>query len=270
MLDYNEEVAKVEQLRDNPKIGLGEKPAVVVVDFQLAFTTHGQSDTESTLRATAKLLEKARAVGVPVVYLTVAYDTMDDVPLAWRREGEIFSRCQRGLATGAINPIVAMEPADLLVEKRHASGFYDTDLDEKLKVLGVDTLLMCGTSTSGCVRSTAVDGAARSYRVMIVDECCDDWRPLSTAAALYDLADRYADVVHLEPVLEYLDKVGAPATAGATWRSALKTQHRATSRSRCAASPVFLRIIFSERSNRVRPVSCPARCFLGQFGVAAA
>jgi maleamate amidohydrolase len=215
MLDYNEEVAKVENLRDTPKIGLGEKPAVIVVDFQLAFTTHGRSDTESTLRATAKLLEKARAAGVPVVYLAVAFDTMDDVPLAWRREGGIFSRCQRGLATGAINPIVAMEPTDLLVEKRHASGFYDTDLDEKLKVLGVDTLLMCGTSTSGCVRSTAVDGAARSYRVMIVDECCDDWRPVSTAAALYDLADRYADVVHLEPTLEYLDKVGAPATAGA-------------------------------------------------------
>ena len=213
MLDYNEEVAMVEHLRDNPKIGLGEKPAVVVVDFQLAFTTHGQSDTESTLRATAKLLEKARAVGVPVVYLAVAYNTMDEVPLAWRREDGIFSRCQRGLATAVINPVVAMEPTDLLVDKRHASGFYDTDLDEKLKALRVDTLLMCGTSTSGCVRSTAVDGAARSYRVMIVEECCDDWRPLSSAAALYDLADRYADVVLLEQMLTYLDKVGAPAAS---------------------------------------------------------
>lgn len=207
MLDYNEEVAMVEHLRDRPKIGLGAKPAVVVVDFQLAFTTHGRSDTESTLRATAKLLEKARAVGVPVVYLAVAYDTLDEVPLAWRREDGIFSRCQRGLASAAINPVVAMEPADLRVDKRHASGFYDTDLDEKLKALGVDTLLLCGTSTSGCVRSTAVDGAARSYRVMIVDECCDDWRPLSTAAALYDLADRYADVVLLEQMLSYLEMV---------------------------------------------------------------
>jgi maleamate amidohydrolase len=193
---------------------LGAKPAVVVVDFQLAFTQHGRSDTDARLRATAQLLEKARAAGVPVVYLAVAYDTMEDVPLAWRREGGIFSRCQRGLATGAMNPIVAMQPSDLLVEKRHASGFYDTDLDEKLQTLGVDTLLTCGTSTSGCVRSTAVDGAARSYRVMIVDECCDDWRPVSTAAALYDLADRYADVVYLEQMLDYLDKVGAPAMSG--------------------------------------------------------
>jgi nicotinamidase-related amidase len=60
----------------------------------------------------------------------------------------------------AINPLIAMEPNDLLVEKRHASGFYDTNRDEKLKALGVDTLLMCGMSTSGCVRSRAVDGAA--------------------------------------------------------------------------------------------------------------
>jgi maleamate amidohydrolase len=214
MYDYNEEVAKVEHLRDNQKVGLGDKPAVLVVDFQLAFTTHGRSDTDSKLHATAQLLEKARAVGVPVIYACVTYDTIEDVPLTWRRENGIFSRCQRDLPSWQLNPIVAKEEGDIVVEKRHASGFYDTVLHDKLRELGVDTLLVTGTSTSGCVRATVVDGAARSYRVMVVDEGCDDWRPVSTAAALYDLAERYADVVHLDQMLEYLDRVAAPATAG--------------------------------------------------------
>jgi maleamate amidohydrolase len=210
MYDYNEEVAKVDHLRDNPKVGLGDKPAVVVVDFQLAFTTHGRSDTDGKLHATAQMLEKARAAGVPIFYACVTYDTLADVPLTWRREDGIYSRCQRDLPSWQLNPIVAKEDGDVIIEKRHASAFYDTTLDAQLQELGIDTLLVAGTSTSGCVRSTVVDGAARSYRVMVVDECCDDWRPVSDAAALYDLADRYSDVVHLDSILEYLDKVGAP------------------------------------------------------------
>ena len=187
----------------------------MIVDFQLAFTEPIKHEgTTSALKATAALVEKARAAGVPVIYLGIWYDSLEDVPLSWRRENGIYARCKRGLPSTEMNPIVATADGDIIVEKRHASGFYDTILDERLKELGVDTLLMCGTSTSGCVRGTAVDGAARSYRVMIVDECCDDWRPVSTAAALYDLGERYADVVHLDQMLDYLDKIGTPATAG--------------------------------------------------------
>jgi maleamate amidohydrolase len=209
VFDYNEEVAKVAHLRDEPTIGTGSRPAVVVVDFQIAFTEHARCDehTVSSMEATAVLLDKARASGVPVVYLAVAYDDLTDVPLSWRREDGIFASCRRGAETAAINPIVAMQPGDILVEKTHASGFFNTSLHEVLTDLGIDTVLLTGTSTSGCVRSTAVDAAARSYRVVVVEECCDDWRPVSNAAALYDLADRYADVVHLDEMLAYLDSV---------------------------------------------------------------
>jgi maleamate amidohydrolase len=214
-MDYNEEVAKVEHLRDTPKIEPGEKPAVVVVDFQLAFTEPIKHEgTTEALKATATLLEKARAVGVPVIYVGIWYDSLEDVPLFWRREDGIYARCKRGLPSTEMNPLVPVREGDIVVEKRHASGFYDTVLDAKLKELGVDTLLIAGTSTSGCVRCTAVDGAARSYRVMLVDECCDDWRPVSTAAVLYDFADRYGAVVHLDAMLDYLDTVAAPVTAG--------------------------------------------------------
>jgi maleamate amidohydrolase len=212
VFDYNEEVAKVEGLRDTPKVGAGTNPAVVVVDFQIAFTEHAlcTEHTVESMKATALLADKARSLGIPVVYLAVTYDTLEDVPLTWRKPDGIFSSCQRGKPTVMINPIVAMGTDDLLVEKTHASGFFSTDLHEQLQARGIDTLLMAGTSTSGCVRATAVDAAARSYRVQIIEECCDDWRPVSDAAALYDLADRYADVVHLDAMLTYLDTVPVP------------------------------------------------------------
>jgi maleamate amidohydrolase len=214
-MDYNEEVAKVAALRNTKKVGVGTNPAVVIVDFQIGFTEHGlcTEHTVNAMKSTAAMADKARELGIPVVYLAVVYDTLADVPLNWRKPEGIFSMCERGLPSAEINPIVAMGPNDILIEKTYASGFFDTDLHETLQGLGVDTLLLAGTSTSGCVRSTAVDAAARSYRVMIVDECCDDWRPVSDAAALYDLADRYADVVHLDEMLDYLGTVSAPLAA---------------------------------------------------------
>jgi maleamate amidohydrolase len=207
-IDYNAEIeSSIEFRRNKPLRGAGAKPAVVVVDFQRAFVEgprHGQ-DTLDALNATAELLAVARESGVPVVYLTVIYDYMTDIPLCWRPEnvGEGISKCLRGDEMTAIHPIVASQVGDIIIEKYAASGFYGTDLDAKLKHLGIDTLILAGTSTSGCVRSTMVDGAARSYRVQLVEECCDDFRTISTEAALHDLAERYGDVIPLKTALDY-------------------------------------------------------------------
>jgi maleamate amidohydrolase len=208
-IDYNAEIEKSIEFRQNlvPR-GPGANPAVVVVDFQRAFVEgprHGQA-TLDALDATAELLAVARGSGVPVVYLTVIYDDLTDIPLCWRPEkaGEGISKCLRGSELTAIHQVVASETGDLIIEKHAASGFYGTDLDAELKRLGVDTLILAGTSTSGCVRSTAVDGAARSYRVQLVEECCDDFRTISTEAALHDLAERYGDVISLKAAIGYL------------------------------------------------------------------
>jgi maleamate amidohydrolase len=207
-IDYNAEIEKsIEYRRNKPLRGAGTKPAVVVVDFQRAFVEgprHGQ-ETLDALTATAELLSVARESGVPVIYLTVIYDHLTDIPLAWRPEvaGEGISKCLRGGEMTAIHPIVASQLGDIIVEKYHASGFYGTNLDEILKHLGIDTLIVAGTSTSGCVRSTVIDGAARSYRVQVVEECCDDFRTISTEAALHDLAERYGDVISLKTAIDY-------------------------------------------------------------------
>jgi maleamate amidohydrolase len=212
-VDYNDAVRDAEDFRrDLRKRGTGSTPAVLVVDFQRAFTEHALCgpDTAEAMRQTSALLAVARASGVPVIYLGVVYDTIEDVPLGWRGSGNtIFARCTRGAPTAQINPLVAMADGDVFLSKTHASAFFGTDLDGILRGLGVDTLLLTGTSTSGCIRATAVDADARSYRVMVVEECCDEFRALSKPAALYDLADRYADVVPVTEMIDYLAGVGA-------------------------------------------------------------
>lgn len=211
-IDYNVAVKATEVWRDKTTHDAGASPALVIVDFQRAFTENKNNTDQvvDAMRSTQTLAARARSAKVPVLYLAIIYDTDLDVPLSWRKEGALFRQCERGSATAVINPMVAMGPNDLLIEKTHASGFYGTDLHERLQQMGIDTLLLAGTSTSGCVRATAVDAAARSYRVLTVEECCVDSRQFSSAAALYDIADRYGDVVHIDQAFDYLG--GLPIT----------------------------------------------------------
>lgn len=209
-IDFNTEMEQAIEFRRSKSIrGGGERPAIVVVDFQRAFTEGPKCGdaTIDALNATAELLARGRQAGVPVVYLTVIYDHLEDIPLSWRPEeiGPGISKCMRGGEMTAIHPIVTAQLGDIIIEKYHASGFYSTDLDAKLKHLGIDTLIMAGTSTSGCVRATAIDGAARSYRVQVVEECVDDYRAISGESALHDIAERYGDVISLKSAIDYLD-----------------------------------------------------------------
>jgi maleamate amidohydrolase len=215
-VDFNAEMERtIEFRKSKPLRGAGTNPAVVVVDFQRAFVegpAFGEPTTNA-LNATAELLAAARDAKVQVIYLTVIYDYLTDIPLSWRPEyiGETTTKLMRGGEMTEIHPIVASQVGDIVIEKYHASGFYNTDLDEKLRHLGIDTLILAGTSTSGCVRATAVDAAARSYRFQVVEECVDDFRAISSESALHDLAERYGDVISLKDAIGYFE---SPAIAG--------------------------------------------------------
>lgn len=214
--DWNAEVAKIRELRANrTKIGPGQRPAVVVVDFQKAFTEHEQigPTTAVALKHSQTLLEAARQAGVPVIYLAMILDDLDDRMLAQRVRSTLTARCARGNPWTEISPAVPVQPGDHVVEKTVASGFYRTRLDDLLTELGIDEVVVIGTSTSGCVRATVTDAAYRSYRISVVEECCDDFRTLSGEVSLWDMQDRFADVVSLEWMLDRLAgmKDGAPA-----------------------------------------------------------
>lgn len=203
--DWNLEVAKIRELRAaRTKVGPGTTPAVVVVDFQRAFTEHEHvgPSTPIALAHTNDLLVAARAAGVPVIYVVLILDSLDDRMLAQRVRSSLTERCLRGDPWTEISSAVPVQPGDHIVEKTVASGFYKTSLEELLLELGVDEVVMTGTSTSGCVRATVVDAAYRNFRVSLVEECSDDFRTLSGEVSLWDMQDRFGDVVSKASMLE--------------------------------------------------------------------
>ncbi|HEY0188329.1 MAG TPA: isochorismatase family protein [Cellulomonas sp.] len=203
-IDWNVEVERIRQARrDRTRVGPGTRPAVVVVDFQVAFTRHDKlgPGTADSLASTARLLQAARQASVPVIYLVMVLDSLDDRMLAQRVRSSLTEACRRGDPRTQVDPVVAPAAGDHVVEKTVASGFYRTRLDDLLAELGVDELVLCGTSTSGCVRATATDAAYRSLHVSLVEECCDDFRPVSEQASLWDVQDRFGDVVSLDEAL---------------------------------------------------------------------
>lgn len=210
--DWNAEVARLRELRAaRPRVGHGSTPAVVVVDFQRAFTEHEKvgPSAAAAMRHCQEVLVAARAAGVPVVYLVVVLDSLEDRMLAQRVRSSLTERCRRGDPWTAISEVVTPQPGDHVVEKTVASGFYRTCLDELLRELGVDELIVTGTSTSGCVRATVVDAAYRSYRVSLVEEACDDFRTLSGEVSLWDIQDRFGDVVSQAEILDHLAALAA-------------------------------------------------------------
>jgi maleamate amidohydrolase len=204
-VDWNQEMASIQKMRaERTKVGPGDRPAVVVVDYQRAFTEHEHIGpaTAVALDHTNEMLQAARAAGVPVFYLVMILDDLDDRMLAQRARSSLTERCRRGDPWTAISGQVPPQPGDHIVEKTVASGFYKTDFEDQLRALEIDELIMAGTSTSGCVRATVMDAAYRSFHISVVEECCDDFRPLSAQASLWDIQDRFGDVVSLAAVLE--------------------------------------------------------------------
>lgn len=191
-------------------VGFGERPAILVVDFQHIYT-RGRCETGlEAVEETRKLLDVARAAGVPVAYSYVGYDPQDPDGGVWTIKCPGLLENIRGSEECSIDPLVLPHEGDHVVEKRAASSFFGTGLAEHLRNLAVDTVVVCGTSTSGCVRATVVDGVAWDFRMIVPEECVSDRSEPSHAAALFDIDTKYGDVVPVAEVIEQLQ--AAPAT----------------------------------------------------------
>ncbi|NTU82087.1 MAG: isochorismatase family protein, partial [Chloroflexales bacterium] len=161
------------------RVGFGARPAVLVIDFIKAYTTPGSPlyaapGVPDAVRASGPVLAAARAAGVPLIYTTVAYAPDG-------RDGGIFVKkvpALRALTRGApmaqIVDELAPQPDDLVVEKKYASAFFGTPIAATLTAMGVDSLIMVGCSTSGCIRASAVDGMQHGFRVIVPRECVGD------------------------------------------------------------------------------------------------
>ena len=192
--------------------GVGRRPGVLVVDFCLGMTDPTSplgSDMTAALSATRRLLDTCRRLGLPIVYTTVRYDKGCPDGGAFLEKVPALRVFEEGGPWSAIDARVAPCPGEPIVVKKFASAFFGTSTASIFTSHGVDTVIVTGSTTSGCVRASAVDALQSGFRVVIPRECVADRAPGPHEANLFDLHAKYADVVSLDELLALLDTLPA-------------------------------------------------------------
>jgi len=204
------------------RMGFGKRPAILVVDVNYAFcgdkpepilesikrwpTSCGE-EAWGGVRVIKRLIEAARAKGLPVIYTTNKKrpDKWDNGSWSWKntRQNERL-RTQTNLDPNAVVDEIAPGPRDILIQKQKPSAFYATPLQSYLTLLGCDSLLVGGATTSGCVRASVLDAFSSNYRVAVVEDACFDRSQASHAVSLCDMHAKYADIVESAEVIDFI------------------------------------------------------------------
>jgi len=208
--------------------GFGKRPAILVIDVNYNFCGDRSepilesikrwrnscgAEAWDSIAAIKKLITAGRAKGLPILYSTGVRreDDWDAGSWAWKNSRS----AERVIPTGVqadgntIVPEIAPGPDDLVVYKQKPSAFHGTNLMSWLMLLGADSLIVTGTTTSGCVRATVLDAFSYNFRVSLVEEGCFDRAQASHAINLCDMHAKYADVIKLEESLSFIQ--GLPA-----------------------------------------------------------
>lgn len=199
------------------RIGWGDNPALLVVDMTVAFIEDCRTGND-LVESTRRLLDTARSSDIPVFY-TVPGDTSypRDYPVTIKaaRKGDAdtsdgMSEERREWLETLDRIPSTLEPREdeLVIEKPRASAFFDTHLANHLHHYDIDTLVVAGMTTSGCVRSTVVDGHSSNFRMIVPSECVGESLEISHEISLFDIDSRYGDVTSLEETVEQFESFG--------------------------------------------------------------
>jgi len=193
------------------RLGFGQKAAILVVDFIRAYTTEGEPlyapDVVTAVNETVELLELARQKNVPVVYTQVLYNKNGLDGGIFVQKVPVLRTMVSGEPMTEIVPELPPSDNDVIIAKQYASAFFGTSLAAMLTSMGVDTVILTGCSTSGCVRATAVDGMQHGFRVIVPRECVGDRHQAPHEANLFDIDSKYGDVVGKADVVSYLHQL---------------------------------------------------------------
>ena len=196
-----------------PRFGFGRKPALVNIDLQKAYTAVGEFVTAyetdpKQMDYVNELADLARAKGLPVVWTYVAYMESGEDCGVWGTRTNTPDSLQNikvGSRRSEFDDRLKIDHRrDVVINKRMASAFHETNLASLLTFHRCDTLIVTGGSTSGCVRATVVDSLSHSYRTVVPEECVADKHESPHFANLYDMAVKYADIVPVREVIEHL------------------------------------------------------------------
>jgi len=194
------------------RVGWGTRPGLVVVDLSNGFTdpsTGVGGNLDAEVEATRVLLDAFRAQNLPVIFMTVAYKADYSDAATFITKVPALSVLVEGTDMVEIDDRIKPLPEEPVVTKKFASAFFGTDVADRLRAANVDTVVVAGCSTSGCIRATVIDAMQYGFRTIVVEEAVGDRAEGPHRANLFDMDSKYADVVSLESAVNSLASVSA-------------------------------------------------------------
>lgn len=194
------------------RIGFGQRPALVVIDFLKAYTIEGAPlyapGVVEAVARTPALIASARASGIPVIHTRILYlaENCADGGM-WVKKSPVMKAMVEGNVLAEFCEGVEPAAGELVIVKQYASAFFGTSLASHLHAQGIDTVIMAGCSTSGCIRASAVDAVQHGFRAIVVRDCVGDRHPDPHNANLFDIDSKYGDVVSREEAITEIAKV---------------------------------------------------------------
>ena len=198
----------------NGRLDFGRRPAVLVVDVVQAYLLPDSplyAGVEVALASNVRLIAAARQNGVPVIFTRVAYTANGADGGLFYRKVPALKAYLDGSALGDFPPQIAPRADEVVVTKQYASAFFGTSLASTLRGMSIDTLLIGGFSTSGCVRASALDAVQHGFAPFVVRDACGDRDSRPHEANLFDLQAKYAEVIDEAEALERLSRSARPS-----------------------------------------------------------
>lgn len=186
----------------------GKRPALILIDFAKAYfdpaaPLYGGSGCQSALDNAVPLADAARASGVPVIFTEVKYQPGGSDGGAFYAKVPALSCFDAGAETQALAPPLTVEAGDMMISKQYPSAFFGTALASTLRYMKIDTLLLTGVTTSGCVRATCVDSISHGFVTLVVEDAVGDRAEAPHRANLYDMSAKYADLLNRQAAMDY-------------------------------------------------------------------
>jgi len=195
------------------RIGFGERCALLLVDFMQGYTTEGAplyaSGVVEAVSQAAEVLAEVRKAGIALVHTNIRYqpERYADGGV-WLQKAPVMKAMVEGHPHAEFCDEVRPLEGELVISKQYPSAFFGTSLATTLHIQGIDTVVLVGCSTSGCIRATAVDGVQHGFRVMVIREAVGDRHPAPHEANLFDIDSKYGDVITKADFLEHIQGVG--------------------------------------------------------------
>lgn len=192
------------------RIGFGKKPALILVDFVEAYFDKSSdlyADVEEALAAALRIRNAARKAGILVIYTNVVYHPSGINGGRFYEKAKPLRYFLEGSPMGAWPPGLAPREDELIISKQYPSAFFGTSLASTLTAAGIDTTILTGLTTSGCIRATCIDACSHGFIPIIAEEACGDRHEDPHKANLFDMNAKYADVVNEQIVLDYLERL---------------------------------------------------------------